>query len=122
MNERVLAGMRAVSASEVMRLVRVVREMVDLDPEISGRDVLVRLEALADEAVEQTEAALLASEPDHAECAKCGKPIETTAGDRERWVHSDSDRSRGCRAATFTENEGWNDEIPRTWKAQPKKR
>lgn len=121
MDERITAMMATMRAFEADKLVRAVREMVDANPEVSGREVLLRLEALAGEAMDRADKAVVASEPDRDECAKCRQPIETDSSDRERWVHS-SDHSRGCRAATFTTEDGWNDEIPRSWMATPAKR
>ncbi|TQF07024.1 hypothetical protein E6W39_38630 [Kitasatospora acidiphila] len=121
MDERIVAMMAAMRSGEADRLVHAVRRMVDANPEISGREVLLQLEALAQQTQEQANEAIVASEPDRDTCAKCGQPIETDSRDRSRWIHS-SDRSRGCRAATFTVEDGWNDEIPRSWMATPRKR
>lgn len=53
------------------------------------------------------------------ECRRCHKSIHLVVGLRsEFWVH-DSDGSRGCRAATFTKDTGWDDTIPRRWTAAP---
>ncbi|MFE2867250.1 hypothetical protein [Embleya sp. NPDC059259] len=120
MDERILAMMETMRSAEAHKLVHAVRGMVDLNPEISGREVLVRLEVLAKQTQERADEAIVASEPDRDECTKCQQPIETDSRDRERWVHS-SDRSRGCRAATFTVESGWDDEIPRSWAATPRK-
>jgi hypothetical protein len=49
-------------------------------------------------------------------CSNCDQPI-THPG--RWWIHTDESRSRGCRAASFTEADGWNDDLDRTWKAQP---
>ncbi|MFD8786649.1 hypothetical protein [Kitasatospora sp. NPDC059599] len=121
MDERILAMMETMRSVEAGKLLHAVRGMVELSPEISGRDVLARLEVLVKEVEERANKAIVASEPARDECRKCGRPSETDSGDRERWVHS-SDRSRGCRAATFTEEDGWNDEIPRSWVATPQRR
>jgi hypothetical protein len=121
MDERIMAMMATMRSVEADKLVRAVREMVDANPDVSGREVLLGLEALAGETKELANEAVVAGEPHRDECAKCGQPIETDTSDRERWVHS-SDHSRGCRAATFTAEDGWNDEIPRSWMATPAKR
>ncbi|MDH6119334.1 hypothetical protein [Kitasatospora sp. GAS204B] len=121
MDERILAMMAAVRSGEADRLVHAVHGMVDANPEVSGREVLLQLEALAQKSQEWANKTVVASEPDRDTCAKCGQPIETDSRDRERWDHS-SDRSRGCRAADFTAEDGWNDEIPRSWVASPRKR
>lgn len=51
-------------------------------------------------------------------CRHCGQPI-TRPG--RWWIHTDDSRSRGCRAASFTETGGWNDDLDRSWTAQPPK-
>lgn len=66
---------------------------------------------------EETQACLL-----EATCRNCSQPIR--AADREenvlrnRWVHTDEERSRGCRAASFTGRD-WNDDLAASWKATP---
>lgn len=115
-----LAMMETMRSVEADKLVRAVRSMVEASPEISGREVLTRLEDLAKETQERANEAIVASEPDRDECVKCGQPIQTDFRDRERWVHT-SDGSRGCRAATFNDEDGWNDDIPRSWTATPRK-
>lgn len=121
MDERMLAMIEAMRSSQADKMVRTVREAVEARPGISGRDVLALLEGLANEANERATQAMADSEPDRDVCAKCGQPVQTDSGDRGRWVHS-SDGSRGCRAATFVPDNGWNDDIPRSWMAAPRGR
>lgn len=120
-DDRMLAMMETMRSVEADNLVRAVHSMVEADPEVSGREVLARLEVLAKETRDRVDEAIVASEPDRDECAKCGQPIRTDYRDRERWVHA-SDGSRGCRAATFNQGDGWDDDIPRSWMATPRKR
>ena len=48
-------------------------------------------------------------------CRRCGQPIQLQPD--EKWSHLDPDRSRGCRAASYTEESGWNDALDRSWLA-----
>jgi hypothetical protein len=121
MDERMLALMETVRSLQADKTVCTVKAAVEAKPNISGSEVLVLLEGLAHEAQERAAEAMADSEPDRDTCARCGQPIETASGNRERWLHS-SDRSRGCRAATFDPGNGWNDEIPRSWMATPRRR
>jgi hypothetical protein len=55
-----------------------------------------------------------------AACRRCDQPItELFQSDNGRGWRHDSDGSRGCRAATFDRGSGWDDSIPRSWKAAP---
>jgi hypothetical protein len=56
-----------------------------------------------------------ASPNEQAECRYCGKPI-TQFGDT--WLHSAG--GRGCRAATFDPDVGWDDSLDRKWRAAPR--
>lgn len=49
---------------------------------------------------------------------RCGMMIIRT-DDEQPWVHADRDASRGCRAASFTHERGWDDAINRRWTATP---
>lgn len=120
MDERTYAIMETMRSAQADKMVRAVKKAVEDKPAISGREVLALLEQLANEAQEKATSAMAESEPDRDTCAKCGQAIQTDSGDRERWLHS-SDRSRGCRAATFDPGNGWNDAIPRSWMATPRK-
>lgn len=56
------------------------------------------------------------------ECRRCGREIiDIGPAGRSRWTHiaADGGLNVGCRAATFTVEGGWNDDIPRAWKAAP---
>lgn len=117
-DERIYAMMEAMRSAQADAMVRAVKKAVEDEPGISGREVLTLLEQLANEAQERAATAMAESEPDRDTCAKCGQAVQTDSRDRERWLHS-SDRSRGCRAATFDPGNGWNDDIPRSWKATP---
>lgn len=121
MDERTYAIMETMRSAQADTMVRAVKKAVDDEPGISGREVLALLEELAHKAQERATEAMADSEPDRETCAKCGQPIQTDSRDRERWLHS-SDRSRGCRAATFDRENGWNDDIPRSWMATPRRR
>lgn len=59
----------------------------------------------------------------HDECLYCHKPISRfRVSDDRPWVHDDPSRMRGCRAASFDcdGRDGWNDALPKEWKATPK--
>ena len=83
------------------------------EPAISGQELAERFRA----GVERLDRNLAAA-TETATCRRCGKPI-TRIGEEAPWRHTDQDRSRGCRAATFDEGSGWDDSIPRTWTASP---
>jgi hypothetical protein len=53
------------------------------------------------------------------ECRRCGRQIIAESG--RWWFHIGADGfpRRGCRAATFTVADGWDDTIPRSWSAKP---
>jgi hypothetical protein len=53
------------------------------------------------------------------ECARCGQVIVEQASG---WTHpTEAGTFRGCRAASFHADTGWNDELDRRWKAKPPK-
>ncbi|WP_152646035.1 hypothetical protein [Streptacidiphilus albus] len=120
MDERLMAMTATMKATGAAKMLGIAKRMVATDPDVSGRDVLARLEsAMAEEEAAAT-VAWVASEPDRADCIKCGGPVETDSRDRSRWIHS-ADGSRGCRAATFTVEDGWDETIPKSWNAAPKR-
>lgn len=52
-------------------------------------------------------------------CRRCGRAIvQATAG---RWTHLAADGTLviGCRAASFTSGDGWDDSLDRRWRAAP---
>jgi hypothetical protein len=52
------------------------------------------------------------------ECGLCGRPlVQTFSG---KWTHQSADGGTnvGCRAASYTQETGWND-LPRHWRATP---
>ena len=54
-----------------------------------------------------------------ATCRRCGRAIvEAVSG---RWTHLAADGTLvvGCRAASFTRDQGWNDTLDRGWRAAP---
>ena len=55
-------------------------------------------------------------------CARCGRQL--VLDHTGHWTHQSAGggRNSGCRAASFTEIGGWDEEIPRTWRATPPKR
>jgi hypothetical protein len=57
------------------------------------------------------------ADPDRV-CRRCGRPIVNQSG---RWTHRGPDgrKWRGCRAASWTEADGWDDDLPRSWTAAP---
>ena len=70
---------------------------------------------------EYTELWLRTSDPD-VHCRRCGQLIVSMGlADRSRWIHRAPDGSLvvGCRAASLTSQDGWDDDLPRSWKAAP---
>jgi hypothetical protein len=60
-------------------------------------------------------------EPDPT-CRRCGRAVVNVGSDeRSRWTHvaADGGLNVGCRAASFTTEGGWDDDLPRSWKAAP---
>jgi ABC-type thiamine transport system ATPase subunit len=108
------------TAAGVIQTVALARMIVREEPGISGEELLARLELKEREAAELIEQLEEEMRPERTTCAKCGQPIETSKASGNQWIHS-SDGSRGCRAATFTADQGWDDSIPRNWTATPAK-
>jgi hypothetical protein len=54
-------------------------------------------------------------------CRLCGRGIVSIGNGR--WTHRGADGGRfvGCRAASYTSDGGWDDALPRHWKAAPPK-
>ncbi len=55
-------------------------------------------------------------------CRRCGRAIVNLGSDQgTRWTHlsADGGLNVGCRAASFAPGEGWDDDLPRSWKAAP---
>jgi hypothetical protein len=55
------------------------------------------------------------------ECRHCGRAIVDPGGEG-RWTHHGADGQlvRGCRAASFKPEEGWDESLRRSWVAAPK--
>jgi len=54
-------------------------------------------------------------------CKRCGREVVNIGGAKQpRWSHlaADGGLTVGCRAASFTPSDGWED-IPKSWKAVP---
>jgi hypothetical protein len=49
-------------------------------------------------------------------CGNCGAPVIITPF-KSGLVH-ESDMMKGCRAASFSVDSGWDDSLPRTWNAK----
>jgi hypothetical protein len=55
-------------------------------------------------------------------CRRCGREIiDIGPAGSPRWTHiaAAGGLNVGCRAATFTVEAGWDDDLPRAWKAAP---
>jgi hypothetical protein len=63
----------------------------------------------------------LRSREDVEPCRHCGRDIFEDA--RGVWQHkaADGGLNRGCRAASYTADKGWDDSLRRDWKAEPRK-
>src|SRR5690242_16662571 len=91
-----------------------VRNILSEDPQLSGQEVLSRLERSAQE--HQQKARRTAQElTEEAECRHCGYLI-VRIGD-SGWRHTSG--SVGCRAASFDRDGDWDDKLDRRWKAAP---
>jgi hypothetical protein len=91
-----------------------VRDLLDKNSQMTGRDVLADLESRFDHAV--LEARRLESELiERAVCRHCGYPIRQTGSDG--WWHDSG--AVGCRAASFDRNDEWDDALDKRWKATP---
>lgn len=92
---------------------RRVRELLEAKPKLSAAQLLAVLEMEADRAEDKAEQSRRVEE---ATCRRCGKGVIRSQFN-DRWTHADNDRSYGCRAASFTSEEGWDESLPRSWKA-----
>lgn len=52
-------------------------------------------------------------------CRRCGRSIVNPTGNK--WTHLAADGTLvvGCRAASFTPGDGWDDTLDRRWRAMP---
>jgi hypothetical protein len=108
-------------AEDRVRVVResryIVSQILTENAELSGHEVLRRLDELVDEAraAAQRIAADLVEE---SVCRHCGHSI-MRVGD-STWRHDAAPpMSRGCRAASFDRDGDWDDSLNRAWKATP---
>jgi hypothetical protein len=59
---------------------------------------------------------------DELRCRYCGRiVVARSSSGNNRWIHlaADGGRNVGCRAASFTVENGWDDNLDRSWKARP---
>lgn len=55
-----------------------------------------------------------------ASCRRCGRTIVNIGtGEQQRWTHvaASGGLNVGCRASPFTTEDGWDDDLPRSWGA-----
>lgn len=55
-------------------------------------------------------------------CRRCGqRVVDVSISDSPRWTHvaADGGFNVGCRAASFTADAGWDDNVARSWRAAP---
>lgn len=93
--------------------VDVVRAILHEQPAMTGQEVLAAL-------MHNAEVAASASTTVREKCARCGAEIETRLVNGQQVgepVHT-SEGSRGCRAASYVDSEGWDNAIPRSWTAK----
>jgi hypothetical protein len=92
-----------------------VRDVVQQQPHLDVRGLLAELEAraVALRSLGQSSGADVIEE----KCARCGRTILITERGYVTHVNAEGGLNRGCRAATFTSERGWDDSIPKTWKA-----
>jgi excisionase family DNA binding protein len=60
----------------------------------------------------------IAQEAPASQCRKCGKPVMEIA---DIWHHTNKDGDRGCRSATWNCDTGYDESVPKSWKAEPAK-
>jgi hypothetical protein len=70
---------------------------------------LVLLQGLAHEAQEYATEAMEDSEPDRDTCPRCGQPIETASGNRERWLQLSRSRPPTVSGVASTDPRGVSD-------------
>jgi hypothetical protein len=51
-------------------------------------------------------------------CSRCGRQIIVSSSGFVTHVSADGGLNRGCRAASFHPDHGWDDNIPRSWSAK----
>ncbi|MFD7916618.1 MULTISPECIES: hypothetical protein [unclassified Streptomyces] len=102
------------NASTLQNARRLVALLATEDPDMSARELLERIDELA---------ASISSATERSECRNCKKPIELSPGE-DNWVHCNTARNRGCRAASFDYDaeSAWDESLARSWKAQPSNR
>jgi hypothetical protein len=61
----------------------------------------------------------IAEPRDKGTCRFCHQPIALFFSEDGPWVHLNEERNRGCRAASFDADRGWNDSLDRRWTAKP---
>jgi hypothetical protein len=55
-------------------------------------------------------------------CRRCGRTVVNVGTDeQQRWTHiaAGGGWNVGCRAASYTTEQGWDNDLPRSWKAAP---
>ena len=81
-----------------------------LDPDETVGEAAGSLEAILDKLSQNTL---------RETCGNCGRGI-TSEDDGENWLHDDDSHSRGCRAASYVEGQGWsNRDMDRRKVARP---
>lgn len=58
--------------------------------------------------------------PDDYVCRRCGRAV-VDLGDKWTHINAEGGLNVGCRAASFTFDAGWDDDLPRRWTAAPNK-
>ncbi|WP_406640087.1 hypothetical protein [Amycolatopsis sp. WGS_07] len=101
-------------AEQLEDAVDLVHDMLAIEPELSGQEVLVKLRALADKRRREVDS-VQADAVVRVDCANCKHPI-WRLGD-SRWEHVTG--SVGCRAASFDRDGDWDDRFSKSLKATP---
>ena len=99
--------------------VETVRTMLEEEADLTGVQVLERLEEIAGANSRAARDHEAANAPERSTCRYCGFPVQTL-GSTGRWRHTDGLRA-GCRAASFDRFGTWDDALDRKWKAVPVK-
>lgn len=112
------AGLEAELRHSALELaVSEIRRLLGENPALTGAEIAAALEAELSEG----RAAGLAQQVFDESCQRCGRQV-IISGNFVTHVSADGGLNRGCRAASFVSEEGWDESLPRSWYAKtPKK-
>lgn len=91
-----------------------IRQLLDADPTLTGAHVVAALET---ELGEDRNSGIGTDIVDET-CSRCGRQIIVSSNGYVTHVSADGGLNRGCRAASFQPDHGWDDNIPPSWYAK----